>query len=137
MRRFVREDGAERRLSDSIATTMRHDEAARTQAQIRGFAVFRDPKKGNCESCHAVGEKYALFTDNKFHNIGVGFVGGVPSDKGRYVVTHQVADTGSFRTPTLRNVELTAPYMHDGSLKDMKQVMDFYIGGLQFESIPG
>lgn len=105
-----------------------HDEAAMTQAQIRGFAVFRDPKKGNCESCHAVGEKYALFTDNKFHNIGVGFVGGVPSDKGRYVVTHQVADTGSFRTPTLRNVELTAPYMHDGSLKDMKQVMDFYIG---------
>ncbi len=105
-----------------------HDEAAMTPAQIRGFAVFRDPKKGNCESCHTVGEKYALFTDNKFHNIGVGFVGGVATDKGRYVVTHEVGDTGSFRTPTLRNVDRTAPYMHDGSLKDMKQVMDFYIG---------
>ncbi len=99
-----------------------------TPAQIRGFEVFRDPKKGNCESCHSVGEKYALFTDNKFHNIGVGFVGGVTADKGRYVVTNNPSDTGAFRTPTLRNVELTAPYMHDGSLKDMKQVMDFYIG---------
>jgi cytochrome c peroxidase len=105
-----------------------HDQAAMTPAQIHGFEVFRDPKKGNCESCHTVGEKYALFTDNKFHNIGVGFVGGVSADKGRYVVTHDARDTGSFRTPTLRNVELTAPYMHDGSLRDMKQVMDFYIG---------
>ena len=105
-----------------------HDQSAMTAAQIRGFEVFHNPKKGNCESCHSVGEKYALFTDNKFHNIGVGFVGGVTADKGRYVVTHDARDTGSFRTPTLRNVELTAPYMHDGSLKDMKQVMDFYIG---------
>jgi len=88
----------------------------------------RDPKKGNCESCHTVGQKYGLFTDNKFHNIGVGFVAGVTGDKGRYVVTHDAGDTGAFRTPSLRNVEMTAPYMHDGSLKDMKQVMDFYIG---------
>ena len=105
-----------------------HDQAAMTAAQIHGFEVFRDPKRGNCESCHTIGEKYALFTDNKFHNIGVGFVGGMTTDNGRYVVTKNVGDTGAFRTPTLRNVELTAPYMHDGSLKDMKQVMDFYIG---------
>ena len=99
-----------------------------TPAQIRGFEVFRDPKKGNCESCHTVGKEYALFTDNKFHNIGAGFVAGVATDKGRYVVTPNAGDTGAFRTPTLRNVSQTAPYMHDGSLKDMKQVMDFYIG---------
>jgi cytochrome c peroxidase len=105
-----------------------HDQAAMTPAQKHGFEVFRDPKKGNCESCHTVGEKDALFTDNKFHNIGVGFVSGVTGDKGRYVVTHGAGDTGAFRTPSLRNVEMTAPYMHDGSLKDMKQVMDFYIG---------
>jgi cytochrome c peroxidase len=90
--------------------------------------VFRDPKKGNCESCHPIGEKSALFTDNKFHNIGVGYVNSETNDKGRYVVTKNVQETGAFRTPTLRNVELTAPYMHDGSLKDIKQVMDFYIG---------
>jgi len=105
-----------------------HDQAAMTAEQIRGFAVFRDPKKGNCEFCHTVGEKFALFTDNKFHNIGVGFNAGSTTDQGRFVITKQVRQTGAFRTPTLRNVELTAPYMHDGSLKDMKQVMDFYIG---------
>jgi cytochrome c peroxidase len=55
-------------------------------------------------------------------------VNGETNDEGRYVVTKNVQETGAFRTPTLRNVELTAPYMHDGSLKDMKQVMDFYIG---------
>jgi cytochrome c peroxidase len=105
-----------------------HDQAAMTPTQIRGFDVFRDSKKGNCESCHTVGEKYALFTDNKFYNIGVGFNGGITNDEGRSVVTKNAMETGAFRTPTLRNVELTAPYMHDGSLKDMKQVMDFYIG---------
>jgi cytochrome c peroxidase len=105
-----------------------HDQTAMTPAQIAGLDVFRDPKKGNCQSCHSIGEKSALFTDNKFHNIGVGFVNGETSDKGRYVVTKNVQETGAFRTPTLRNVELTAPYMHDGSLKDIKQVMDFYIG---------
>ena len=105
-----------------------HDQTAMTPAQIRGLDVFRDPKKGNCESCHTIGEKSALFTDNKFHNIGVGYVNGETNDKGRYVVTKNVQETGAFRTPTLRNIELTAPYMHDGSLKEMKQVMDFYIG---------
>jgi cytochrome c peroxidase len=105
-----------------------HEQTAMTPAQIRGLDVFRDRKKGNCESCHTIGEKSALFTDNKFHNIGVGYINGETNDKGRYVVTKNVQETGSFRTPTLRNVELTAPYMHDGSLKDMKQVMDFYIG---------
>ena len=102
--------------------------SALTASQVRGLEVFGDPKKGNCESCHTIGEKSALVTDNKFHNIGVGFVNGETTDRGRSLVTKNVQDTGAFRTPTLRNVELTAPYMHDGSLKDMKQVVDFYIG---------
>jgi len=55
-------------------------------------------------------------------------VNGETTDPGRYLVTRNIRETGAFRTPTLRNVELTAPYMHDGSLKDLKQVMDFYIG---------
>src|SRR5215472_17788458 len=61
-----------------------HDQTAMTPAQIRGLDVFRDPKKGNCESCHTIGENSALFTDNKFHNIGVGYVNGETTDKGRY-----------------------------------------------------
>ena len=105
------------------------DKTAMTEAQVRGLEVFRDPKKGNCESCHTIGEHYALFTDNKFHNIGVGFDNGETNDKGRGAISGNVQETGAFRTPTLRNVVLTAPYMHDGSLKTLKDVMDFYVGG--------
>ena len=50
------------------------------------------------------------------------------SDVGLYAVTHNEADRGKFKTPSLRNIALTAPYMHDGSLADLKQVLDFYIG---------
>jgi cytochrome c peroxidase len=105
------------------------DKSAMTEAQIRGLQLFRDPKKGNCESCHTIGENYALFTDNKFHNIGVGYSNGETNDKGRAAISGDVQETGAFRTPTLRNVALTAPYMHDGSLKTLKDVMDFYVGG--------
>ncbi len=105
------------------------DKTAMTAAQIRGFEVFRDPRKGNCEVCHTIGDKYALFTDNKFHNIGVGFDNGVTNDTGRAAITGDVLDTGAFRTPTLRNIALTSPYMHDGSLKSLKEVMDYYVGG--------
>jgi len=68
-------------------------------------------------------------TDNKFHDIGVGVQSGEIADQGLYGVTHNEADRGKFKTPSLRNIALTAPYMHDGSLRDLKQVMDFYIGG--------
>ena len=105
------------------------DKSAMTEAQIHGFELFRDPKKGNCEVCHTVGDQYALFTDNKFHNIGVGFDNGVTNDKGRAVISGDLRETGAFRTPTLRNIALTSPYMHDGSLKTLKDVMDFYVGG--------
>ncbi len=105
------------------------DKSAMTEAQIRGLQLFRDPKKGNCETCHTIGEHYALFTDNKFHNIGVGFTNGETDDKGRATISGDVQETGAFRTPTLRNVALTAPYMHDGSLKKLKDVVDFYVGG--------
>jgi cytochrome c peroxidase len=105
-----------------------HDENAVTPAVKRGFVVFTSPQKGNCASCHTVGEKYALFTDNKFHDIGVGVDFGVFKDNGLFDVTHRPSDRGLFKTPSLRNIALTAPYMHDGSLKTLKDVMDFYIG---------
>jgi cytochrome c peroxidase len=105
-----------------------HDEKAVSPEVKRGFVVFTSKKKGNCAACHLVGEKYALFTDNKFHDIGVGVDAGVITDPGLFAVTQKESDRGLFKTPSLRNISLTAPYMHDGSLKDLKQVMDFYIG---------
>ena len=105
-----------------------HDEKAVNDAAKRGFVVFSSKNKGNCTACHLVGEKYALFTDNQFHNIGVGADMGNITDPGLFAVTHNEADRGKFKTPCLRNVANIAPYLHDGSLADLKQVVDFYIG---------
>ncbi len=106
------------------------DKTALSPAAIRGLAIFRDQSKGNCAACHTIGQNYALFTDGKFHNIGVGVDGeGNLVDQGRYSETKLDPDRGAFKTPTLRNVALTAPYMHDGSLKTLRDVVDFYAGG--------
>ena len=105
-----------------------HDETAVNSSVKRGFVVFTSKKKGNCAACHTVGDKYALFTDNKFHNVGIGVDMGKITDPGLYAVSHNEADTAKFKTPSLRNVALTAPYMSDGSLKNLKEVIDFYIG---------
>jgi cytochrome c peroxidase len=106
------------------------EEDALSESAKRGLEVFRNPQKGNCVVCHTIGEKYALFTDNKFHNLGVGVdTRGEFADVGRFEVTKTEADKGAFKTPSLRNVALTAPYLHDGSLKTLKDAIDFYIGG--------
>lgn len=106
------------------------DKTAMSESAQRGLRVFVNPKKGNCQVCHTIGDKYALFTDNKFHNIGVGVdMEGKFADTGRYVVTKNDADMGAFKTPTLRNCAQSAPYMHDGSIPDLKAVVDHYIGG--------
>jgi len=105
-----------------------HDKNAVDDSVKRGFVVFASKKKGDCAACHTVGEKYALFTDNQFHNVGVGVNAGDFTDVGLYAVTHNEADKAKFKTPSLRNVAQRAPYMSDGSLKDLKQVIDFYIG---------
>jgi cytochrome c peroxidase len=107
-----------------------HDDNAISPAALRGWLVFRDPKKGNCVACHTVGENDALFTDGKFHNLGVGLDStGEGKDLGRFRVTQQNSDRGAFRTPSLRNVAQTAPYMHDGSLRSLRAVVDFYSEG--------
>lgn len=106
------------------------DKHALNAAEIRGLEIFQDKNRGDCASCHLIGDKYALFTDGKFHNIGVGVnEEGDLTDLGRYDQTKVEADKGAFKTPTLRNVANTAPYMHDGSLKTLKDVVDFYAGG--------
>ena len=106
------------------------DKKALSLAAQRGLKLFVDPKKGNCSVCHVIGKKYALFTDNKFHNIGVGAdTSGNFADVGLYAQSKNIADMGAFKTPTLRNIAQTAPYMHDGSLATLKDVVDHYVGG--------
>jgi cytochrome c peroxidase len=106
------------------------DRKALTPAAIRGLAIFTDKTRGNCATCHTIEEKFALFTDGKFHNIGAGVNGeGDLTDPGRYNESKVEGDHGAFKTPTLRNVAMSAPYMHDGSLKTLKDVVDFYAGG--------
>jgi cytochrome c peroxidase len=103
---------------------------ALSPSQIRGLQIFMDKKRGNCSTCHLVNDKYALFTDGKAHNIGVGADDSPAfTDLGRFVQTSADTDRGAFITPMLRDVARTAPYMHDGSLKTLKDVVDFYAGG--------
>ncbi len=103
---------------------------ALSAAAVRGLEIFKDKNRGNCAVCHTIGEKEALFTDGKFHNLGEG-IGptGELLDVGRFEETKLEADRGAFRTPTLRNIAQTAPYMHDGRLQTLKEVVDFYVGG--------
>lgn len=105
-----------------------HDESAVDASVKRGFVVFTSKKKGNCAACHTVEDKYALFTDNQFHNVGVGVDMGEFTDVGLFAITHNVDDKGKFKTPTLRNIAQTSPYMSDGALKNLKEAIDFYIG---------
>jgi cytochrome c peroxidase len=98
------------------------DKTALSASAQRGLEVFRNPAKGNCAVCHTIEDKYALFSDQEFHNLGVGLnAEGELTDLGH--------GKGEFRTAPLRNVARTAPYMHDGSLKTLKEVVDFYVGG--------
>lgn len=132
------------------------DRSALSASAVRGLRVFR--RKGNCANCHEISWNQALFTDNRFYNLGVSFgrLGSAlsgfleqftenprsvqrlirtsfspqqQSELGRFQVTGYSADIGKFRTPTLRNVELTAPYMHDGSLQTLEEVVEYYDRG--------
>ncbi|MBK6495921.1 MAG: cytochrome-c peroxidase [Gemmatimonadetes bacterium] len=110
------------------------DSTALTAEERRGWEVFRGPKT-NCSGCHVptltsnVDEGRAPFFDHRFHNLGVGYSAGEMRDLGRYLVTGVPRDWGAFRTPSLRNVALTAPYMHDGSLESLEDVVAFYVRG--------
>lgn len=132
------------------------DQKAMTAQQVRGFNLFVG--QGRCVSCHVIEQTQALFTDNRFHNIGVGINAiqkDVPrlageflrakaagtdvdvavltdkksSELGRFAVTDQFDELGAFKTSTLRNIAITAPYMHDGSLKTLKDVVVHYNNG--------
>ena len=132
------------------------DRKALSPSERRGFNAFVG--QGRCVSCHTIEQDHALFTDNKFHNLGIGFkrirnnvnetaqqflnskqqganvdravlTAENTSELGRFAVTEDVTNIGAFKTSTLRNIDLTAPYMHDGSLETLEDVVDFYNNG--------
>ena len=125
------------------------DKTAMNPAAQRGLELFRG--KARCVTCHEFNATYPFFTDNKFHNIGVAMKAvnfealarraAIETDAaklarepgaaelGRYLVTKQPKDIGAFKTPGLRNITLTAPYMHDGSEATLESVIEFYDKG--------
>jgi cytochrome c peroxidase len=100
------------------------EKPAISEAAVRGLALFNDAQKGNCVTCHAGFN----FTDESYHNLGVGMDKPSP-DLGRFVVTKNEVDKGAFKTPTLRNITETGPYMHDGGDATLRAVIDFYDRG--------
>jgi len=132
------------------------DETAMSEAAIRGLDLFIN--EGRCVSCHVIEQDHALFTDHRFHNIGVGIndvqadvpdlvtaflqakVEGIDvdvavlsdpttSELGRFAVTESFDDLGAFKTSTLRNIAVTAPYMHDGSIATLRDAVVHYNNG--------
>lgn len=95
---------------------------ALTEAGARGMKVFFNA--AHCSACHSGPN----FTDGSFHNIGIGSNAETP-DQGREKVTGRLGDRSSFKTPTLREIARTAPYMHDGSMKTLEQVVEHYDKG--------
>jgi len=99
------------------------ESGAMSEAAVRGMGLFKG--KARCILCH----NGPNFTDNKFHNLGVPQVGPLKEDLGRYLVTRAEKDKGAFKTPTLRSIVETAPYMHDGVFKTLEEVIEFFDQG--------
>jgi len=128
------------------------DETAISEDAIAGFAIFN---RHGCTNCHLIEKHQAKFEDGQFHNTGIGFnrhMVAIPdeiknrfdekalsdigrsneqdlSDLGRFEVTRHQNDRWRYRTPTLRNIALTSPYMHDGSLQSLEAVIAYYAAG--------
>jgi cytochrome c peroxidase len=141
------------------------DKQALDAKMQRGFQLFNG--KANCSSCHSITRNYALFTDNKSHNTGIGYVEAMGNtdktqriqvapgvyvdvaatlvttvaetklnDLGRYEITQKPEDRWKYKTPSLRNISLTAPYMHNGAFATLQQVVEFYNrGGIANENL--
>jgi cytochrome c peroxidase len=111
------------------------DSDALSALECEGQRIFHD--RGRCSACHGGPN----FSDEQFHNTGGAWrpAAGAsntgpldaPRDEGRFAMTGEPRDRGAFKTPTLREVARTAPYMHDGSLATLEDVVDFYDGGGQ------
>ncbi len=99
-------------------------------SSIRGRELFMSDK-AKCFDCHFSPD----FTGDEFKNIGL-YDGKNFNDSGRYEVTKSAKDLGKFKVPGLRNVAITAPYMHDGSLKTLREVIDYYSNPYDFVKNP-
>lgn len=98
-----------------------------TASELNGYAIFNS-EKGDCFHCHGT----EMFVDNLFHNNGLD---SEPfSDLGLGAITNLAMDNGKFKTPTLRNIEFTAPYMHDGRFATLEEVIDHYNSGGEYSS---
>lgn len=100
------------------------DEKAMSEPAIRGMTLFLDKQKSKCVICHEPPTFTALF----YHNLGVGMDKEEP-DLGRYEVTKLLSNKGKFKVPTVRDVKMTAPYMHDGSIATLEEVVELYDQG--------
>ena len=96
---------------------------ALSEREREGLRIFRG--KGNCTACHLG----PTLTDENFHNTGIAWRDGQLLDPGRFKVTGKKEDRGAFKTPTLREIPRTAPYMHDGSVATLEEVIEFYSRG--------
>lgn len=101
--------------------------ATLTNAEQNGFDVFMDESRGDCFHCHGSNNN-PLWTDNKFHNNGLD---NMFSDLGLGAVTGDPNDNGKFKTPSLRNLKFTAPYMHDGRFNTLDEVINHYSEGIK------
>jgi cytochrome c peroxidase len=101
------------------------DKKAMTVQQWRGYKLFTDSAKGNCAACHSAPN----FTDNGFHNIGLQKQGDGDPDPGRFGIRKVASMKGAFKTPSLRDIELTAPYFRDGSSATLRDVVEHYVRG--------
>lgn len=100
-----------------------------TDSEVRGLHFFRT--KANCINCHNT----PYFSDGKYHNLGLTNFGTAAEDLGRYDFTKDPEDVGKFKTPTLREVSKTGPYMHNGSFADLREVLEKYGDGMDDEKI--
>jgi cytochrome c peroxidase len=102
------------------------NEVAFSEAEIRGMNLFNDMQKGDCNHCHTLG---GTFTDYDFRNTGLD---SVYADQGRFIITGLASDIGKFKTPSLRNIAVTAPYMHNGRFTTLTQCVEHYNTGFHY-----
>ncbi len=100
-----------------------------TSSELNGYILFTTEEGADCFHCHG-GNGTPLFTTNLFYNNGSSSIFNDPKD--RYSVTGNTFDIGAYRAPTLRNIEVTAPYFHDGRFSTLDQVLEFYNSGLVY-----
>ncbi len=98
-----------------------------TDSEINGLHLFRT--KANCINCH----NSSYFSDQKFHNVGLTYFGRTLQDLGLYDITKKTEDVGKFKTPTLREVSMTAPYMHNGLFPHLRGILNIYNAGMPTE----